>query len=93
MSRLRNRSPTMNDNSALHSKEIMMDLDGSLSPEVAIIANRQDYDDIVTLGLGLNAFARIKQIFADYPISQPDKQQAAGTAAARRRPQAAATNN
>ena len=28
-----------------------MDLDGSISTEVAIIANKQDYDDIVTWGL------------------------------------------
>ena len=28
-----------------------MDLDGSISTEVAIIDNKQDYDDIVTWGL------------------------------------------
>jgi multiple sugar transport system substrate-binding protein len=39
------------DNNAFHSKQIVMDLDGSLSTEVAIIANKQDYDDIVTWGL------------------------------------------
>jgi multiple sugar transport system substrate-binding protein len=31
-----------------------MDLDGSLSTEVAIIAKKQDYDDIVTMGLALS---------------------------------------
>jgi hypothetical protein len=30
-----------------------MDLDGSISTEVAIIKNKQDYDDIVTGGLAL----------------------------------------
>ena len=31
-----------------------MDLDGSLSTEVAIIKNKQDYNDIVTMGLALS---------------------------------------
>ena len=42
------------DNNAFHSKLIVMDLDGSLSTEVAIIKDRQDYDDIVTWGLALS---------------------------------------
>jgi multiple sugar transport system substrate-binding protein len=42
------------DNNAFHGKQIVMDLDGSLSTEVAIIKNRQDYDDIVTFGLPLS---------------------------------------
>jgi len=41
------------DNNAFHAKTIVMDLDGSLSTEVAIIKDRQDYDDIVTWGLAL----------------------------------------
>jgi multiple sugar transport system substrate-binding protein len=41
------------DNNAFHAKTIVMDLDGSLSTEVAIIKNKQDYDDIVTWGLAL----------------------------------------
>jgi multiple sugar transport system substrate-binding protein len=41
------------DNNAFHAKTIVMDLDGSLSTEVAIIKNQQDYDDIVTWGLAL----------------------------------------
>ncbi len=41
------------DNNAFHSKQTVMDLDGSLSTEVAIIKNRQDYNDIVTYGLAL----------------------------------------
>jgi len=39
------------DNNAFHAKTIVMDLDGSISTEVAIIKNKQDYDDIVTWGL------------------------------------------
>ena len=31
-----------------------MDLDGTISTEVAIIKNEQDYDDIVTMGLALS---------------------------------------
>src|SRR5947209_17920426 len=38
------------DNNAFHAKQIVMDLDGSLSTEVAIIKNQQDYNDIVTMG-------------------------------------------
>ena len=37
------------DNNAFHGKQIVMDLDGSLSTEVAIIKNQQDYNDIVTI--------------------------------------------
>src|SRR6202022_1671918 len=42
------------DNSAFHSKQIVADLDGSLSTEVAIIKNEQDYNDIVTMRLALS---------------------------------------
>jgi multiple sugar transport system substrate-binding protein len=42
------------DNNAFHSKEIVMDLDGSLSTEVAIIKDQQNYNDIVTWGLALS---------------------------------------
>jgi len=42
------------DNNAFHSKQIVMDLDGTISTEVAIIKNKEDYDDIVTLGLPLS---------------------------------------
>jgi len=41
------------DNNAFHAKQIVMDLDGSISTEVAIIKEHQDYDDIFTLGLAL----------------------------------------
>jgi multiple sugar transport system substrate-binding protein len=42
------------DNNAFHSKEIVMDLDGSISTEVAVIADKQAYHDIVTNGLPLS---------------------------------------
>ncbi|HUN98963.1 MAG TPA: ABC transporter substrate-binding protein [Bradyrhizobium sp.] len=42
------------NNNAFHSKQIVMDIDGTISTEVAIIDNRQDYDDILTMGLPLN---------------------------------------
>ncbi|HZK88661.1 MAG TPA: ABC transporter substrate-binding protein [Stellaceae bacterium] len=42
------------DNNAFHAKQVIMDLDGTISTEVAIIKNKQDYDDIVTLGLPLS---------------------------------------
>ena len=42
------------DNNAFHAKTIVMDLDGSISTEVAIIKKQQDYDDIVTMGLALS---------------------------------------
>jgi multiple sugar transport system substrate-binding protein len=42
------------DNNAFHSKQIVMDLDGTISTEVAIMNNKEEYDDIVTLGLPLS---------------------------------------
>jgi multiple sugar transport system substrate-binding protein len=42
------------DNNAFHSKQIVMDLDGTISTEVAVIHNEQDYRDIVTMGLPLS---------------------------------------
>ncbi|MGA8400999.1 MAG: ABC transporter substrate-binding protein [Stellaceae bacterium] len=42
------------DNNAFHSKQIVMDLDGTISTEVAIMKNKEDYDDIVTMGLPLS---------------------------------------
>ncbi len=41
------------DNNAFHSKQTIMDLDGSLSTEVAMIADKEAYADIVTMGLAL----------------------------------------
>jgi multiple sugar transport system substrate-binding protein len=42
------------DNNAFHGKQIVMDLDGTISTEVAVIHNEQDYRDIVTMGLPLS---------------------------------------
>ncbi|HUN39270.1 MAG TPA: ABC transporter substrate-binding protein [Acetobacteraceae bacterium] len=42
------------DNNAFHAKTIVMDIDGTISTEVAIIKEKQDYDDIVTMGLPLS---------------------------------------
>ena len=41
------------DNNAFHAKQIVMDLDGSISTEVAVLSQgkKDDYDDIVTMGL------------------------------------------
>jgi len=39
------------DNNAFHAKTIVMDLDGSISTEVAIIKKKDEYDDVVTWGL------------------------------------------
>ena len=42
------------DNNAFHARQIVMDLDGTISTEVAIINDKQGYDDIVTMGLPLS---------------------------------------
>src|ERR1700756_3189908 len=42
------------DNNAFHAKQIVMDIERSLSTEVAIINKEQDYNDIVTMGLPLS---------------------------------------
>ena len=42
------------DNNAFHAKQIVMDLDGTLSTEVAIFNKKEDYDDVVTMGLALS---------------------------------------
>ncbi len=42
------------DNNAFHAKQIVMDLDGTLSTEVAMFHNKQDYNDCVTMGLPLS---------------------------------------
>ena len=42
------------DNNAFHARTIVMDLDGSISTEVAIFNKKEDYDDIVTMGLPLS---------------------------------------
>jgi multiple sugar transport system substrate-binding protein len=42
------------DNNAFHAKQIVVDIERSLSTEVAIIKNQQDYKDIVTMRLPLS---------------------------------------
>jgi multiple sugar transport system substrate-binding protein len=42
------------DNNAFHAKQIVMDLDGSISTEVAIFNKKEEYDDIATMGLALS---------------------------------------
>jgi multiple sugar transport system substrate-binding protein len=42
------------DNNAFHAKQIVMDLDGTISTEVALFNKKQDYEDIVTMGLPLS---------------------------------------
>src|SRR5262245_54569628 len=41
------------DNNAFHAKSIVMDLDGTISTEVAVLSQgkKEDYDNIVTMGL------------------------------------------
>ena len=44
------------DNNAFHARQIVMDLDGTISTEVAVLSQgkKEDYDDIVTMGLALS---------------------------------------
>jgi multiple sugar transport system substrate-binding protein len=44
------------DNNAFHAKQIVMDLDGTLSTEVAVLSQgkKDEYDDILTMGLALS---------------------------------------
>jgi multiple sugar transport system substrate-binding protein len=44
------------DNNAFHAKQIVMDLDGTISTEVAVLSQgkKSDYDDIMTMGLPLS---------------------------------------
>src|ERR1700719_3654848 len=44
------------DNNAFHAKQIVMDLDGTISTEVAVLSQgkKEDYNDIVTMGLPLS---------------------------------------
>src|SRR5438552_2095959 len=44
------------DNNAFHAKQIVMDLDGTISTEVAVLSQgkKDDYNDILTMGLALS---------------------------------------
>jgi multiple sugar transport system substrate-binding protein len=39
------------DNNAFHAKQMIMDLDGTISTEVALYHKKEEYDDVVTMGL------------------------------------------
>src|SRR5215471_17124383 len=39
------------DNNAFHAKQMIVDLDGTISTELAMYHNKEQYDDVVTLGL------------------------------------------
>jgi multiple sugar transport system substrate-binding protein len=60
------------NNNAFHSKQVVMDIDGTISTEVAIIKNRKDYDDIVTMGLPLtNDGKRIPAMVTNFGFMIP----------------------
>jgi multiple sugar transport system substrate-binding protein len=42
------------DNNAFHAKQMIMDLDGTISTEVALFHKKEEYDDIVTMALPLD---------------------------------------
>jgi multiple sugar transport system substrate-binding protein len=44
------------DNNAFHAKQMIMDLDGTISTEVALLSQnkKEEYDDVVTMGLPLD---------------------------------------
>jgi multiple sugar transport system substrate-binding protein len=42
------------DNNAFHAKQFIMDLDGTISTEVALFHKKEEYNDIVTMGLPLD---------------------------------------
>ena len=42
------------DNNAYHAKQIVMDLDGTISTELAMIHDNEKYNDMVTMGLPLD---------------------------------------
>jgi multiple sugar transport system substrate-binding protein len=42
------------DNNAFHAKQFIVDLDGTISTEVALFHKKEEYNDIVTMGLPLD---------------------------------------
>ena len=42
------------DNNAFHAKQMIMDLDGTISTEVALFHKKEEYNDIITMGLPLD---------------------------------------
>jgi multiple sugar transport system substrate-binding protein len=49
------------DNNAFHSKLVVMDFDGSLSTEVALYNDKDQYNDIVTYGMPLGNDGKVLQ--------------------------------
>ena len=68
------------DNNAFHAKQIVMDLDGTISTEVAVLSQgkKQDYDDIVTMGLPLSNDGKPVPSQAGQPL-RPDPERAQRT--------------
>ena len=58
------------DNNAFHSKLMVMDFDGTISTEVAVYDKKEDYNDIVTMGLPLGNDGKplTNQIIAFGPV-------------------------
>ena len=42
------------DNNAFHAKQMIMDFDGTISTEIALYHKKEEYEDIVTMGLPLD---------------------------------------
>jgi len=58
------------DNNAFHAKQFVMDFDGTISTEVALLKEKEKYDDIITLGLTLDNAGKTmpEQILAEGAI-------------------------
>jgi multiple sugar transport system substrate-binding protein len=58
------------DNNAFHAKLMVMDFDGTISTEVAIYDKKEDYNDVVTMGLPLDNDGKeiTNQIIAFGPV-------------------------
>jgi len=60
------------DNNAFHSKLLVMDLDGSISTEVALWKQKEEYNDILTLGLPLDNDGKpVTSVFATQALVVP----------------------
>jgi multiple sugar transport system substrate-binding protein len=57
------------DNNAFHAKQFIAYIDGTISPEVALYHKKEEYDDIVTMGLPLDNAG--KQIPAQLGVQGP----------------------
>jgi multiple sugar transport system substrate-binding protein len=60
------------DNNAFHSKLLVMDLDGTISTEVALWKQKEEYNDILTLGLPLDNDGKpVTSVFATQALVVP----------------------